>query len=134
MSRPKVLVLSGSPFHLTLMGDLLDANDLRTIRAPSLEVGLESLRRERPALAVVDLDLRGTDKQRFLDACRSSSSGGGIPVVLVADANQSAEAEALLAEVRGRSITKPIDTGRFPRAVLHQIRGSARREESMALL
>ncbi len=134
MSRPKVLIMSESPFHLMLMGDLLDANDLMTVRAHSATQGIEALRRERPDLAVVDLEMSHLHQKRFLDACRASGESGETPVVLVAASNQRDEAENLLSHLSGRAVLKPIDTGRFPRAVLHEIRRPTREGERLALL
>ncbi|MSR74925.1 MAG: response regulator [Planctomycetes bacterium] len=125
MQTPLVLIVASSPFHLTLMGDLLEANDIRTVRVTVADAAIAACEQHQPTLVVLDLDLAEQEGRRLVQALCGFGSCG-IPVVTVGDRSQREMFDAILGMNNGLSVggmvEKPIDTGVFPRRVLQEIR------------
>ena len=121
MERPRVLIVAESPFQLTLMADLLEANDIMTVREGSLDQAGRSLVTIAPTLVVVDVDLaHGTPDG--LDRLRRAATKQSVPHLVVTEKGQRAVAEQVLADGDSFAVEKPIDTSAFPRKVVQEIR------------
>ena len=125
MQTPLVLIVASSPFHLPLMGDLLEANDIRTVRVTHAATALKACCVQQPTLVVLDLDLSEHEGCSLVQGL-CTLGGSPIPVVTVGDRSQREMFDAILGMNNGLSVggmvEKPIDTGVFPRRVLQEIR------------
>ena len=121
MRKSKVMIVASSPFQLALMGDLLEANDITTLRESSAEAAAESLESVSPVMIVMDLDLADADR-KALDHLKSKSKECSVPLLLVTEKGQRAVAEQLLGGLSTETVEKPIDTSGFPRKVVQEIR------------
>ena len=122
MERTTVMIVAVSPFHLALMADLLEANDIRTVRATSAEDAFETVQTTRLTLAVLDLDLPEEASRKIMSFLANPKVGVGIPVIAVGDRGQQEIFASVLAACESSSLEKPIDTGMFPRRVIQEIR------------
>jgi CheY-like chemotaxis protein len=125
MERSRVLIVAQSPFQLALMADLLEANDIETVRVHNPAEATRALGKMPYSMVVVDLDLgRGSGSHEGVDAIKKESSKRGIPLLLVTDTAQKSVADQILAGCRAVTFVKPIDTSAFPRRVIQEIRRS----------
>ena len=121
MQRARVLIVAESTFQLTLMADLLDANDITTVREGSLDQAGRALATVDPTLVVVDVDLAdGTPDG--LERLRREAARQSVPLLVVTERGQRAVAEQVLADCDSLAVEKPIDTSAFPRKVVQEIR------------
>ena len=134
MERPTVLIVAANTFHLALMADLLEANDIKTVRARGAADAILTLDIETPMLAILDLALPNEDQQRVMEALRACEETQGIPIMAVADRGQREMFASVLAACEGGALEKPIDTGMFPRRVIQEIRRYTTGMSSEALL
>jgi CheY-like chemotaxis protein len=121
MERSRVLIVAQSPFQLALMADLLEANDIETVRVHNPAEATRALGKMPYSMVVVDLDL-GRGSHEGVDAIKKESSKRGIPLLLVTDTAQKSVADQILAGCRAVTFVKPIDTSAFPRRVIQEIR------------
>lgn len=126
MDRPTVLLVAANPFHLSLMSDLLEANDIRTVHARGAADALTTARDRLPTLVVVDLDLPGEESRRIMDGLKRWDETRHIPVMAVADRAQREGLGQILEACESGAVEKPIDTGVFPRRVIQEIRRHTR--------
>jgi CheY-like chemotaxis protein len=133
MERPSVLIVAASPFHLALMGDLLEANDIRTLRAHRAAEALGCVGDGNPTMVVVDLDLPPAECRQLLDGLAAQAATRSIPVLAVTGPEQVETAREIVARTDGRAVEKPIDTGVFARTVVEEIRRHSSRERPALL-
>jgi CheY-like chemotaxis protein len=122
MDRATVLIVAANPFHLSLMSDLLEANDVRTVRAKSAAEALTTAKERAPTMVVMDLDLPGEESRKIVDGLKKREETRSVPVMAVADRSQREMFAQILECCESGSVEKPIDTGVFPRRVLQEIR------------
>lgn len=121
MQRASVMIVAQSPFQLTLMADLLEANDISTVRERSLDHAGRSLAAVGPTMVVVDLDL-ADGAPRGLDRLRKEAGRRNVPVLVVTEKGQREVAEQVMKGCDSGTVEKPIDTSAFPRKVVQEIR------------
>ena len=121
MRKSKVMIVASSPFQLALMGDLLEANEITTLRESSVEAAVAALDTVSPVMIVVDLDLAEADC-KALDRLKGKAKECAVPLLLVAEKGQRAVAEQVLGDLNAETVEKPIDTSGFPRKVVQEIR------------
>lgn len=122
MERPTVLIVANNEFQIRLMTELLEANDLRIVRASAAADVAKTTREVLPELVVLDLELPVVETQRVLQGLRQGTKTRGIPILAVGDKPQQSVNAGVLASCVGNVVEKPIDTGAFPRRVLKEIR------------
>ncbi len=117
MAGKKILIIEDNPINLELATGLLEAAGYVVIQAETAEKGIKLTRAEFPDLILMDVGLPGMDGLEATALLKQDSATKEIPVVsLTAHAMKSIEEKALAANCAGY-ITKPIDTGEFPKAV-----------------
>lgn len=121
---PKILVVANSPFHLGLMSDLLEANEVRTERAASVAEAIRRIPAFRPGLVVMDMDLPVQEASRLIGWLRVDPEARDLPVVAVAPRDRRPAAQSLLDFAFAGWVEKPIDTCSFSRRVLQHMRRS----------
>ncbi|WP_454597423.1 response regulator [Qipengyuania sp. SM2507] len=96
LSNRRILIVEDDPFISMEMEEILSAAGAQTIeRAPSVEVALETLGKNRPDAALLDLNLRGVRSTSVARALISSR----IPFVLTSGYSRSQIDEPLLNDV-----------------------------------
>lgn len=65
------------------MGEYLEASGYTVVTAGDGKVGLEVLRRERPAVVILDMHLPLIDGSRVLQSLRSMTGLSDVPVIIV---------------------------------------------------
>ncbi len=121
MQRASVMIVAESPFQLTLMADLLEANDITTVRERSLDQAGRSLAGAAPTMVIVDLDL-ADGAPKGLERLRRESERHDVPLLVVTEKGQRQVAEQVLKGCETGTVEKPIDTSAFPRNVVAEIR------------
>jgi signal transduction histidine kinase/CheY-like chemotaxis protein len=112
-----ILVVEDNPSSLRLIGDLLRSEGYDILKAVTGEKALDIIRRVRPDLILIDIQLAGMDGLEVVRVLKSDSSTARIPIVaLTAHAMEADELRARQAGCVG-FIAKPIDTKQFPRQV-----------------
>lgn len=124
MHETNVLIIAASPFHLALMGDLLEANGIATRHAPGALAALKDMAAGAPNLVILDLDLPLSEGRLLVEGMKRLEHLRQIPVLSVGSTRQRAAFEAVrqlgvVEEEEG--LATPIDTGMFPRRVLREI-------------
>ncbi len=110
-----VLYVEDDPANLALVRRVLERRpSLRLVSAGSVGEGMAALRRERPALLLLDLHLPDGSGLEILDALDGEGDLGPSPPVVVVSASAMPEEVARVLQ-RGVSayLTKPLDIGRF---------------------
>jgi len=125
MDGVRVMIVAESPFSLTLMADLLEANDIKADRCRSVEDAAMALGSGTYNMVVVELDVSEGQAPVGMDRLKGEAGNRDIPVLLVAERSQREAAEQILAGCRTGTVEKPIDTSAFPRKVIEEIRRSA---------
>lgn len=82
-----VLIAEGDPFNLRLLQELCEEAGFDVITAGDGETALNVVARQRPALIVLDADLRNDDGTEVLAVLQSDASLAAIPVLLTTDAD-----------------------------------------------
>ena len=122
MLPPQVLIVAQDDFHLSLMSELLAANDVRTLRARSSTQALATILRSQPTMVLLDLDLPEEETSRVMAGLKAQDPDHQIPVMALTDAHHETMAPKVLDACLSARVTKPIDTGAFPRVVMQEIR------------
>jgi DNA-binding response OmpR family regulator len=86
-SRPAVLIVDDNDAAADAAADAIAAAGYRTIRARDGLQALEALRREQPAVLLVDLHLPGMSGSEFLRIVRNDATWAGIPRVVMTATN-----------------------------------------------
>ena len=108
-----ILVVEDNPANLKLIGELLRARGYTVLEAGNGEDALARVRRVKPDLILMDLQLPGMDGLACARAIRSDPETAAIPTVaLTAHAMKGDEERAREAGCVGY-ITKPINTSEF---------------------
>ncbi len=114
-----VLYVEDDPANLALVRRVLERRPgLRLVSAGSVREGMAALRREHPALLLLDLHLPDGNGLEILDALDGGGDLRPSPPVVVVSASAMPEEVARVLE-RGVSayLTKPLDIGRFLEAL-----------------
>jgi len=83
MSGELVLVAEADPFDLRALSEACEAAGYEVVAAADGEQAFAILARVRPAIAIVDAALPGTDGLEVLRVLRQDQALGGMPVLLV---------------------------------------------------
>ena len=123
MTVARILVVEDTPDNMKLIRALLRRHGHDVIERTS-GLGLSDVvRRERPALVLLDIQLPDRDGFELIGDLRAEFGGGLRVVALTAHAMAEDRAKAFEAGFDD-FITKPIDIARFPEQVSRAISGS----------
>jgi CheY-like chemotaxis protein len=113
MKIKTILVVEDNELNMKLVRDLLKIAKYRVLEAMDAESGIEQIRKQRPDLVLMDIQLPGMDGLCATKIIKEDPSLKDIPIVaLTSYAMQGDEEKALEAGCRGY-IAKPIDTRKF---------------------
>ncbi len=117
MSAKRILIVDDNPDNLLLTQMLLACEGYSVETAQDAEQAQERLRKVRPDLILMDIQLPGMDGLELTRRLRRVPEWREVPIVaLTAYAMPADEENARAAGCTGY-ITKPIDTRAFPRIV-----------------
>ena len=113
----KVLVIEDNENNMELITFLLEANNYRTIRAETGQMGVTLALQEKPDFIILDIqlpDIMGTDVLKMI---RASEIGRSIPIIAMTSYAMAGDRKKLLDAGCDGYIEKPID----PLVVMNQI-------------
>ena len=109
-----ILLVEDNPINRKLARNVLRSQGFEVLEAPTGEEALEMLRRQRPDLILMDLQLPGMDGLEVTRRVKADPDMAGLPVVaLTAHVREADEKKARDAGCVGY-ITKPIRLATFP--------------------
>jgi CheY-like chemotaxis protein len=117
-----ILIVEDSPDNMKLFRTLLGLRKHEVVGLASGEGLLDTLKRSKPALVLMDIQLPGKDGYALLKEIRQSEDKGVRVVALTAHAMSGDREKALDAGFDGY-ITKPIDIRAFPDQVSRALEG-----------
>lgn len=119
----KVLVADDDSMTRLILRRLLEKEGLAVVEADNGATGMETARRERPDLMMVDLQMPDMDGFRFLEMVRGDDSLMGVPV-LILTAETSADVESKVLEMGADDyVSKPFE----PEVLRARVRAAFRR-------
>ena len=126
MKNKAVLVIEDNELNMKLVRSLLKIGNYEILEAEDAETGMELMRKHRPDLVLMDVQLPGMSGLRATRIIKGDPAIKDIPVVaLTSYAMQGDEEVATEAGCTGY-ITKPIDTKEFLDNLKQYIRGNCR--------
>ena len=113
----RALVVDDHPLNIDLARFVLEADGFVVDEAPSVDAAWEQLRRVRPDVVLVDIQLPGSDGLALVRAIRATPGLSDLPVIaFTAFAMQGDEQRFIAAGCDG-CLTKPIDVHSFAASV-----------------
>jgi CheY-like chemotaxis protein len=113
----KAFVLEDNPIDRKLWRALLQANGHEAITWNSAQGALEQIRRQRPDIVLLDLNLAGTDGLELVRAMRTRADTSDIPVLAVTAYPQRYTHTEVVAAGCSAMLMKPVDT----RQIVHEM-------------
>ena len=123
MAGEKVLVVEDNPVNLELVTVLLELAGYAVICAKDAEEGIALVRRERPAVVLMDIGLPGIDGLEATKILKADPEVGDIPVVALTAYAMSKDEEMTKSVGCSGYLTKPINTRDFADQVARFIEG-----------
>jgi CheY-like chemotaxis protein len=113
MKNKTILVIEDNELNMKLVRSLLKIGNYEVLEAVDAETGMQLIRKHRPDLVLMDVQLPGMDGLKATRIIKGDSALKDIPVVaLTSYAMQGDEEKAAEAGCTGY-ITKPLDTKAF---------------------
>ena len=109
MSVKVVLVVEDDELNLKLVKELLEFNGFETLEATNGLQALEMIRRERPSLVLMDIQMPAMDGIEATRQIKADASIRDIPVVALTSSAMKGDKEAILAAGCDEYMSKPID-------------------------
>ncbi|KAF0224793.1 MAG: Signal transduction histidine [Rhodospirillaceae bacterium] len=114
----RILYVEDNPANVQLMEAVLgEVGGFILDTAASIETGLEKLRRNRPDILVLDINLPGMSGLQAVRQWRALPEFDGLPIIALSANVMPNAVEAALAAGFDRYLTKPLDIGQFLRTV-----------------
>ncbi|KPA17260.1 chemotaxis protein CheY [Candidatus Magnetomorum sp. HK-1] len=111
------LVIEDNENNMELITFILEANNYKTIRSETGQMGFELALKERPDFIILDIQLPDIIGTEVLKMIRASEIGNSIPVIAMTSYAMAGDREKLLNAGCDAYIEKPID----PAIVINQI-------------
>jgi signal transduction histidine kinase/DNA-binding response OmpR family regulator len=96
-NRRKVVAIDDDPVDLDLVEAVLAPQGYSVLRATGGEEGIELVRREQPAVVLLDLLMPGVDGFDVVDRLRADADTADIPIVVLTSKSMTADDRARLA-------------------------------------
>ncbi|MHA1731028.1 MAG: response regulator [Promethearchaeota archaeon] len=123
MSGKKVLVVEDNPNNLQLFQIILKRLDVEVLTATDGEEALRTIKREKPDLVVLDIQIPGISGLDVLAEIRGTPDLEGILVIAVTAYAMQGDKEKILAAGANHYLSKPINTREFPKIVEKMLAG-----------
>jgi CheY-like chemotaxis protein len=108
-----VLVVEDNSRSRRLVRDLLELHGFESVDVETAEEGLEAVKRQVPALVLLDVQLPGMDGVAALRLLRADACSARVPVIAVTAYAMRGDEERFLADGFDDYISKPIDVRSF---------------------
>lgn len=122
MKGLRVVLVEDNLMNRMLARDVLRHRGHAVTEAENVEQGWEAIARQRPDVALIDIDLPGGGGVELLTRIRAEPQLADLPCVAVTAFAMCGDRERLLAAGFDAYISKPIDTRSFPDEVLQIVR------------
>jgi two-component system cell cycle response regulator DivK len=109
----KVLVIEDNPVNMELVTDLLETRGHEVQQAGTAEEGIETAKRRRPDIILMDIALPGIDGLTATGLLKQNPQTKSIPVIALTAHAMHGDAEKAMAAGCAGYITKPINTREF---------------------
>lgn len=117
MMQKTVLVIDDNELNLKLMKSLLQLGGYQTLEATSAEAGIDCVRKQKPDLILMDVQLPGMDGLQATQIIRNDFGLKELPIVALSGyAMKEDEIKAVEAGCDG-FMAKPIDTRGFLKTI-----------------
>jgi CheY-like chemotaxis protein len=117
-----VMVVEDEESNLELLAAVLEELEVEVVSARSAEEAAWLLRRRRPALVVLDVQLPGQDGLALTRRIRADPSTASIPVVALTASARAEDRQAALEAGCTEWIAKPVDTRQLVRTLVQFLR------------
>jgi two-component system cell cycle response regulator DivK len=117
MAGPRVLLVDDNQLNLDLARYVLEADGFVVDEALHIDAAWERLRGHRPDVALVDIQLPGTDGLSLVRAIKATPGLKDMPVIAFTAFAMQGDEERFLAAGCDGYLTKPIDVHSFAAAV-----------------
>jgi PleD family two-component response regulator len=133
MSGELVLVAMDDPFDLRTLSEVGEAAGYQVVAAADGDQALTIVARDRPAVAILDVRLSGTDGLEVLRVLKADHAFGALPVLMVVDVEDEASRERGMALGADDWVVRPFrvfEVQQRIRNALRVRRAEARAEEA----
>lgn len=121
--KRKVLIADDDRMTRLILRMMLEKEGLAVLEADNGATGMETARRERPDLIMVDLQMPDMDGFQFIEITRGDDKLMGVPVIVLTSDNSS-EVEAKVLEMGADDyVSKPFE----PEVLISRVRAAFRR-------
>lgn len=126
MSRPPLaLIVDDNPLNLELARHVLEADGFVVAVAPDADEALAALARQWPDVALIDIQLPGTDGLSLVRRIRGLPGGADLPLIAFTAYAMQGDAQRFQAAGCDGYLSKPIDVRRFAAQVRQHLRAGA---------
>jgi two-component system, cell cycle response regulator DivK len=123
MAGEAILVVDDNPGNLALASFLLEDEGYSVTTAVNAVEALERLKRVRPRLILMDLQMPGIDGYELTRRLKADPETRAILIVAVTAYAMKGDEQKALAAGSDAYVTKPIDTRALPELIARMLRG-----------
>jgi two-component system, cell cycle response regulator DivK len=120
-SKIKITIVEDNVISLKLAGDLLEIEGFEVCRCIDAEAALKSLDQFHPDLILMDLALPGMDGLQLTRKLKSEEKTKKIKIVALTASAMKGDKEKIFSAGCDGYITKPIDTRKLKKQILHYL-------------
>jgi two-component system, cell cycle response regulator DivK len=114
-----IMIVEDNPVNLRLVSDLLEFDGFQVCRCTDAEIALEKLKELRPDLILMDIALPGMDGIELTRILKSNEKTKDIKIIGLTAFAMKGDKERILEAGCNGYITKPIDTRKFVKQIMH---------------
>ncbi|HEY85427.1 MAG TPA: response regulator [Chloroflexi bacterium] len=111
--KPRILIIEDNEQNLYLITFILEKHGYQVIQARNGQEGIETAKRDRPTLILLDIQLPGMDGYAVARALRSNASLDQVPIVAVTSYAMAGDRERGVEAGCTGYIEKPINPDTF---------------------
>jgi len=118
----RILIVDDNVTNLKLVAYLIKSKGYEVTTAVDAESALEAVRRNRPRLILMDLQLPGTDGLELTRQLKADPETRDIKIIAVTAYAMKGDQDRALAAGCDDYVTKPIDTRALPETIARHLR------------
>jgi CheY-like chemotaxis protein len=118
----RILIVEDNPLNRLLIHDLLELRGHEVLEAATVDEARDALRRVRPDLLVLDVQIPGGGGEAIIREVRRREDLSDLPIVAVTSLAMPGDRERLLSIGFQGYLSKPIDTRTFGAAIESYLR------------
>jgi DNA-binding response OmpR family regulator len=109
MALPKILLIDNSRSYLEIYEELIHDPSLKILIAHDGEQALDTINAEHPDLIIMDAELAESEKEKICAALNANADSSSSLLIMIVDAESSADKNDCLLSGCWDYITKPLD-------------------------